>query len=110
MANTTDVVKETTKRLAYGVKAVGTTAGQLTTVKVAGGLFKGILLKCPGASDDTPNTKSVFVGGTHVTADQAATGGFPLAPGESISLPIDAPDSVYVRAVDANQKINWIMM
>jgi hypothetical protein len=69
-----------------------------------------VLIKAPGPTDPVPNTSSVFVGSFNVTADQSATGGFPLAPGESLPLPISDISSIYVVAADGNQTVNWILM
>lgn len=74
-------------------------------------LQAGVLIKAPGPTDDSPNTKTVFLGSATVTADQNAnTGGFPLAPGESVTIPIQALGNVYCIATDANQKLNAIVL
>ena len=44
------------------------------------------------------------------TADQTETGGFPLAPGESITLPLEELDDLYAIAADANQKLNCVVI
>jgi len=112
MAAQTTVTKVTVSgtNVAHGVQSVGTTAAQLTDKKLAEGNFKGILIKAPGPTDDTPNTNSIYVGGKTITANQTGTGGFPLAPGESISIPIESAEFIYTIATDTNQKANWILL
>jgi hypothetical protein len=102
------VEKETVDIFALGVHSVGTTAGQIVPIPVAGGGEKGVLFKAPGALDDTPNTVAVFIGRSNVTADQTGSGGFPLAPGDSITLPVDAANEWYAIATATSQVINWI--
>lgn len=70
---------------------------------------RGVLFKAPGPTDPTPNTASVFIS-TYpgVTADQADSGGFPLAPGESIVLPVRYVQDWYAVA-GSSQKLNWII-
>lgn len=103
--------KETVKFARFGIVNVGTSATQITAVTMPDGdVFKGILLKAPGSSDDTPNTASVFIGHANITADQASTGGFPLAPGESLTLPIDQTSGLYAIATDTSQKLNWAII
>lgn len=106
----TDIERTSVERIIFGVKSVTASATQLTTEQPSDGVYRGVLLKAPGTTDDTPNTLSVFVGNSKVTADQASTGGFPLAPGESLVLPLTNPSKVYVIATDTAQKINWVMV
>lgn len=68
-----------------GVVTVTTAATALTGTDADNSLYPGrsILVKNPGSV-------TVYLGGSDVTADTvAATGGYPLAPGES--LPFDSP-------------------
>jgi hypothetical protein len=82
-----------TKELKWGHTVVGTTAVKLTALEFK--FEKGLLLRAPGSSD--------------VTADSnAGTGGMPLAPGESINLPVDDPTEVYVISDAASQDIAWM--
>ena len=101
---------ETSFEVVFGIKAVTDSATQLTAIEVPGGNAQGVLIKAPGPTDDDPNTLSVFLGNQHVTADQGGRGGMPLAPGESITLPITTASRLYVIAADTNQKLNWILM
>ena len=62
---------------AQGTVSVTTTATKVATVEATN---DGILVKNQG-------TVVVYFGGPTVTADETATGGFPLAAGESVSIP-----------------------
>ena len=95
------------KGLRWGHKVVGATAVKLTTKEY--GFFKGLLLRTPGSDDGTPNTNFIWVGGSGVTADSnAETGGMPLAPGDSINLPVNDPTEIYVISDAASQEIAWM--
>jgi len=55
------------------------------------------------------NTATVYIGNSDVTdGDTAATDGFPLEPGESITLPVTNSNLLYAIAASANQKVFWI--
>ncbi|MHA2086364.1 MAG: hypothetical protein ACXABD_21680 [Candidatus Thorarchaeota archaeon] len=96
-----------TKELKWGHTVVGTTAVKLTALEFK--FEKGLLLRAPGSSDPTPNANFIWIGGAGVTADSnAGTGGMPLAPGESINLPVDDPTEVYVISDAASQDIAWM--
>ena len=102
-------VRETvnTKELKWGHKVVGATAVQLTALEFE--FTKGLLLRAPGSDDPTPNTNFIWVGGAGVTADSnVGTGGMPIAPGESINLPVNDPTDVYVISDAASQEIAWM--
>ena len=58
---------------------------------------------------DPTNTGIIYVGASGVTADSAdATDGWPLYAGDSMTLPVNNANVVYVIASTANQKIRWI--
>ena len=95
------------KMLKHGHTVVGTTAVQLTTLDFP--FVKGILVRAPGANDPVPNTAPIWVGSSAVTADSnVGTGGVPLAPGESIVLPIDDPTVAWVVSTAATQDVSWL--
>jgi hypothetical protein len=101
-------IRETvkTEELNHGHKAVGVTAVVLTSN--TNKLVKGLLIRAPGDEDPTPNTNVVWVGTKKVTADSnEGTGGMPLPPGESITLPVDDPSKVYVISDAASQEVAW---
>lgn len=102
-------LRETRKtvELRTGHKTVGATAVQLTEQSFQA--EKGILLRCPGTDDTVPNTDPVWVAQTpNVTSDSTGTGGFPIAPGESVSLPVNDPSKLYVISTAAAQTIAWM--
>jgi len=97
-----------TTPFANGWTVVGVVRTQAITKSLPDGNYSGIVIKAPGASDDAPNTVAVYVGTNSVTADQNAnTGGFPLAPGESISVPLLSAEDVYVVASSNSQAVAW---
>lgn len=107
--------KETVDVFTQGHLGVLTTPAALslpTGKAMPAGIKKGILLKAPGATDDTPNTISVFIGTTAaVTSDLvAATGGFPLAPGESVVIPVESINKIWVIAAAGSQTISWMVV
>ena len=54
------------------------------------------------------NTDTVYIGNSDVTAGTtAATDGFPLEPGESITLPVNNSNLLYAIGAAANQKVFW---
>jgi hypothetical protein len=72
---------------------------------------RGIMVRAPGPSDDGGgNTAIVFVGGSAVTADNApGTGGVPLPPGASITIPCGDPNKIYVvTAAGTPQDVAWM--
>lgn len=94
----------------YGHQTVGLAAKKLTLLGV-GKLTRGVCIRAPGPNDaDTgiagdPNAPRgyrgnrgiVFIGGIAVTANNAeGTGGMPIPPGESITIPCLDPSSLYV--------------
>lgn len=98
-----EVVKETSpsKGLQYGHTVVGVTPVQLC---VSFRTTRGILLRCPGSSDPTPNTVCVWVGDSRVTVGT----GMPLPPGQAIIIPIDDPSQLYLISTAASQDVAWM--
>lgn len=102
-------LRETRKtvELRNGHKTVGATAVQLTPQSIQ--VEKGILLRAPGSADPVPNTAPIWIGQTPtVESNSTGAGGFPLAPGESISLPVNNPSELYVISTVADQTIAWM--
>jgi len=108
------IVKETVKvSIFHKPVTVTTTAAALISVAVnlPNGVKKGLLVKAPGPTDDAPNTASVFIGnGASVSADQTDAGGFPLAPGESVTLPLDSIDRLYAIVASGTEVLNCIII
>lgn len=95
------------KMLNHGHKVVGATAVKLTDLAFF--CMKGVVIRAPGTDDPVPNTAVIWVGSAAVTADSdPGTGGMPIAPGESIVLPIDDPTTAWVVSTAANQDVAWL--
>lgn len=81
---------------------VDTTAEALTSTSFA--TAKGITIVA-----DSTNTGIVYVGNSDVTAGTtAATDGFPLGAGESITLEVSNPNLLYVIGSANNQIVYWV--
>lgn len=107
------VVHEVANRFKTGHLVVGTSRIRLDPA-TQWKLQKGILLRCPGFDDATPNTTSIWFGNQYVTADSNPdTGGFPIIPGAAVELPIDFDDSEFGRlwliSDAADQDIAWVV-
>jgi hypothetical protein len=98
-----EVVKETSpsKGLQFGHTTVGLTAVKLCESFRAN---RGVLIRCPGSSDPTPNTVCVWVGGANVTTNT----GMPLPPGQAIVIPIDDPSVLFLISTAADQDVAWM--
>lgn len=93
-------VYPTSGTLKHGAKAM--TGG--ARVVIAGSTpCQGVLVR---AYDD--NVATIYVGGSTVTADKtAATGGYPLTPGESVGVPCRNANEVYVIGTGTDG-VAWI--
>lgn len=99
-------MKDTHKEYLVGQITVGVTAVQIPATELAHDNQRGILIKAYGANDTVLNTVPVFIGNAQVTVDD----GFPLAPGESVTIPITGDDAIYAVASVSSQKIAWIVI
>lgn len=115
----TEITKETVTEIHHGHTPVGTSPVNVIPVDIQA--YKGILLRCPSESDGVGlgNTVPVYIGGSGVTADQSATGGIALLPGQSITIPIEHPSlAIYaiasaLRTIDgdpAGQDLSWMLV
>ena len=95
-------MKDTTEEYLVGQVTVGTSAVKVPTTALSDGNRKGILIKAYGDKDTVANVVPIFIGNAQVTV---ATG-FPLGPGESITLPISG-DDIYAISANASQTIAW---
>lgn len=97
-----DVTSSVSATLDHGSNLdIDTTAEQITTTSFAAKF--GVTVK--SAVD---NTGTVYIGNSDVTAGTtAATDGFPLEPGESITLPVNNSNLLYAIGAAANQKVFW---
>jgi hypothetical protein len=97
--------KETVSQYFHG--QVTLTANTVTKIINLNNEFaQGILLRCPGVSDAVPNTTEVWVGKEPVTDSD----GMALAPGETLSLPLESGENLYAVTATANQVIAWMAM
>lgn len=80
------------------VVTVGTTAVTLPASALTG---RRTLL----VQSDPTNTAYIYLGGSAVTADGASTGGFMLAPGQSLAISVGATPVVYGRSTSASQVV-----
>lgn len=101
-------MKDSNKEYRVGQTTVGTTAVRIPAAisVLAHNNQRGILVKAYGANDTALNTVPVFLGNAQVTVDD----GFPLAPGESATLPITGEEILYAVASASSQKIAWIVV
>lgn len=97
-----DVTSSVSSTLDHGSNLdIDTTAEQITTTSFAAKF--GVTVKAA-----VDNTDTVYIGNSDVTAGTtAATDGFPLEPGESITLPVNNSNLLYAIGAAANQKVFW---
>lgn len=109
MAVPIELGKDVGTRISNGHTVVGTTAVQLMPDSIL--TLKGAVLRCPGASDASPNTDTIWLGGASVTADNdPKTGGMPILPGQAITIPILDPSELWLVSDAAAQDIAWILI
>jgi hypothetical protein len=97
--------KETVKQYFHGQLTLS--ANTVTKIINLNNEFtQGILLRCPGVSDAVPNTTEVWVGKEPVTDGD----GMAIAPGETLSLPLESGENLYAVTATANQVVAWMAM
>jgi len=98
-----DVTSSVTSSLDHGSNLdIDTTAEQITSTSFA--CKFGVTLKA-----DITNTGIIYVGNSDVTAGStAATDGFPLSAGETLTLEVNNPNLLYAISSANNQKIYWV--
>lgn len=97
--------KDTHEEYLTGQTTVGVSAVLLVGTKLADGNKRGVLVKAYGANDAAENTVPVFIGNAQVTVDS----GFPIAPGEAVTIPVTGGRAaLYAVAASNSQKIAWI--
>lgn len=98
-----DVTSSVTSSLDHGSNLdIDTTAEQITSTSFA--CKFGVTVKA-----DITNTGIIYVGNSDVTAGStAATDGFPLSAGETLTLEVNNPNLLYAIASANNQKIYWV--
>lgn len=99
-----------TRPFAFGHTVVGVTRAKAINGSLPDGNFSGVLIKAPGSEDDVPNTVAIYLGDASVTANyDPDTGGFPLAPGQSITVPLETAEDLYVVSTASSQDMAWWM-
>lgn len=83
----------------HGTITVGTTASTISVQPTN----DGILLTNQG-------TVTIYIGGPGVTADQTATGGFPIAAAASVNVPTvgSTPHILYLIAASGTAAVSYI--
>lgn len=94
----------------HGHTTVNTVRKLAVGTELPDGNYSGVLIKAPGPTDDTPNSVPVYLGDSNVTADYSGSGGFPLAPGESVTLPLKYVSDLYVVSTANGQDISWFLV
>ncbi len=102
--------RQAVEKFRCGYATVGVTEVKVVTAALPDGPYAGILLKAPGTSDDVSNTVAVYVGLQGVKASYNSLGGFPIAPGESIVIPLVDVDSLYAISSQSSQVLAWLMI
>jgi len=87
-----------------GQTPVGAVAAKIQVPKLPDGNKVGVLVKAYGEGDDPPNTVPVFLGDAQVTINS----GFPLGPGESVTIPISGDDIWAVASIN-DQRVAWVV-
>lgn len=106
----TSEVKVTVDGFRTSNLTVGTSAAQLFSTNPIDKPLKGIILKAPGSDDASANTAPVYIGrGPNLTADLTSTGGFSLAPGESIELPFQDLTQIWAIAA-SSQTLTYLVV
>jgi hypothetical protein len=97
--------KETVKQYFHGqIKLAAATVTKI--IAIDNEFTQGILLRCPGPTDAVPNTTEVWIGKAPVTdAD-----GMAIAPGETLSLPLESGENLYAVTATVNQVVAWVAM
>jgi len=96
------VVKEVVDKFYYGQELVGALAVQI--IGIGYKFMKGVILRAAGDNDPVSNVAPVWIGDADVTVNT----GIPLAPGETLTLPIENCDELYAISTSANQSIAWM--
>jgi hypothetical protein len=89
-----------------GHTTVGTVVQQLCESDEK--VYKNILLRAPGPSDPVPNTDPVWISPSpDLTCDTSHHGGLILLPGQSLSLPLQSANLIFVRSTAEGQIVSW---
>lgn len=94
----------------WGHRTVGLTPVRLTDLDLK--VRDSVLLRCPGTRDPSGNTACVWIGFTNkVTADSdEGTGGMPIAPGESATVPIEDARDLWLISTEEGQDVAYMFL
>ncbi len=97
--------KETVRQYFNGqVKLAANTITKV--IAIENEFYQGIILRCPGPTDAVPNTTEVWIGKAAVTDGD----GMAIAPGETMSLPLESGENLYAVTATVNQVVAWVAM
>lgn len=96
------VTKEGVRTFKHGQELISTNA--VKVIEPDHRFIRGILLRSAGEKDPTPNTGMIWIG----TAGVTSATGMPIAPGETLSLPLDRGANLYAISDTANQSLAWL--
>lgn len=96
-------VKDTIRKFHHGQKLVGANIVQIID-DFNPKFIKGMVLRAAGDNDPVPNTAPIWVGGPTVSTST----GMPIAPGETLDLPIEYGEDLYAISTTVNQSIAWM--
>lgn len=102
-----DIKRETANEALFGAVTVGQTAVQVNPFNLPDRNMKGIVLKAPGSGDSSPNSAPVWVGKAGVST---SAGGFPIAPGESLSLPLEDSSILWAISSSNSQHLYFVLI
>lgn len=102
-----DIVQESVPNLNYGHRPCGVVRQRLCDPNIP--CLKGVLLRTPSVLDPIPNTACIWVGDARVLASsETGCGGMPVPPGESLFIPIDNPNRLWVVSTVDGQDVAWM--
>lgn len=92
-----------------GHTVVGTTRTKVIGKRINTG-FTEVVIKALGKKDDKSNSVAVYIGGPNCTASfHSCSGGFPLAPGDFIVVPVEAAGDLHAVATSNSQVVSWYL-
>ena len=102
----TDIDRITVQSFKNGYLPVTTSATKIVSDNEVKKIYKGILLVAHPA-----NTDIIYVGAPTVTADtNPDTGGIPLSPDASVTLPISHAEILSAISTSGGQHLSWTLV
>jgi hypothetical protein len=68
---------------------------------------RGVLIRCPGPNDPTPNTGIVYIGRS---AASVLAHGMPMPPGSDLVLPVSTPNEIWIAASCEGCDVAWMIL